>query len=511
MQPQAWIPCVVLCLGSAGAVTRYFPQIGDGEAAGIRFTTSLVFVNTGTATSLAVGFRDESGAPLEFDLGQQLGAGSDFVITLQSGQALQMETPGKGSLRTGYAFFDAEAAVGATAVFAGSDVTRGIRLFEAGVPATAPIDKFTVFVDSRGSGNTGIAFLRPGADAVSETGEGSVGLRLLSDTAQQIAETELTLAAGHKVALFINELFPEPVREQAEEMVGTLQVSSPNTPIAAVTLRQVIPAQAFPGGVPVLSAFPVVGGIGEWKLVWSDEFEGSAVDPSKWDFQLGNSSPEIGGGAAGWGNNELEYYTSRPANARVEGGYLTITARKEEYAGYHYTSARMRTIHKGDWTYGRFEIRAKLPKGKGLWPALWMMPTDSQYGTWAASGEIDIVEELGHEPNKVYGTLHYGGVWPQNKSSGGNFILNSGDFSQDFHIFAMEWEHGVFRWYVDGELYQAQTQWYSTSAPYPAPFDRSFHLIFNLAVGGNWPGAPDQSTQFPQELVVDYVRVYQKN
>jgi endo-1,4-beta-xylanase len=243
----------------------------------------------------------------------------------------------------------------------------------------------------------------------------------------------------------------------------------------------------------------------EWQLVWSDEFDGPAIDRSKWEYQIGN-------GSGGWGNKEKEYYTDRSENSRIEDGKLVIEARNDNYQPpYSYTSARMRTKYKGDWTYGRFEFRAKLPKGQGVWPAIWMMPTDDFYGTWAASGEIDIMEYLGHQTNKVYGTLHYGGEWPNNRSSGTSYVLPSGDFSDDFHLFRLEWEPGVMRWYVDDVLYQTQPppQWY-TKVPFPAPFDKRFHLIMNLAVGGNWPGYPDSTTQFPQRLEVDYVRVYQR-
>lgn len=239
----------------------------------------------------------------------------------------------------------------------------------------------------------------------------------------------------------------------------------------------------------------------EYQLIWADEFDGTELDLSKWEYQIGNGPP------SGWGNNELEYY--RAENAVVKDGYLTIIAKKENYNGFNYTSARIRTKGKGDWKYGKFEIRAKMPVGKGLWPAIWMMPTDNVYGGWAASGEIDIMEYLGHDTTKVYGTLHYGGSWPNNKSSGKSYTLTSG-FNNDFHTFTLLWEEGKIQWLVDGKLYQTQTSWYTAGANFPAPFDQRFHLILNLAVGGNWPGNPDNKTVFPQEFVVDYVRVYQK-
>lgn len=256
-------------------------------------------------------------------------------------------------------------------------------------------------------------------------------------------------------------------------------------------------------GAPALPSEPVLDST--WALVWSDEFNGSRLDASKWSLQPGDGCAQ---NLCGWGNNELQWYQGD--NVQVGGGHLTITARRERAGEREFTSARIRSFLKGDWTYGRVDVRARLPIGQGIWPAVWMMPTDSAYGSWAASGEIDIVELVGHEPDRVHGTLHYGGAWPDNEYSGAPYVLPSGTFADDFHIFTMEWEEGEIRWYVDGQHYQTQTEWYSTRAPYPAPFNRRFHLILNVAVGGNWPGAPDASTRFPQSMQVDWVRVYRK-
>lgn len=242
-----------------------------------------------------------------------------------------------------------------------------------------------------------------------------------------------------------------------------------------------------------------------YKLVWHDEFDGAAIDLTKWEHEVN---------AQGGGNNELQYYTDRSQNSWVEDSVLVIQALKEHYTGpegtREYTSARLRTRNRGDWKYGRFEIRAKLPSGQGLWPAIWMLPTDWVYGGWAASGEIDIMELLGHEPQKVYGTLHYGGEWPNNVHTGDAYSLSGGSFTTDFHTFTLDWDSTQFRWYVDDILYQTQTSWYSTGYAYPAPFDQRFHLLLNVAVGGNWPGNPDNTTSFPQRMEVDYVRVFQK-
>jgi beta-glucanase (GH16 family) len=247
-------------------------------------------------------------------------------------------------------------------------------------------------------------------------------------------------------------------------------------------------------------------GIQYCTLVWSDEFDGTEVDTAKWSFQRGDGTEVYL--PSGWGNNESQWYTDQ--NATVAGGFLTITAREETVEpGFRYTSARLRSRTKGDWTYGRMEMRAKMPLGKGLWPAFWMLPTDRGYGVWAASGEIDIVEYIGSKPAEIFGTIHYGGEWPMNVSSSSSYTLPSGTFDEDFHVFAIEWESDEIRWYVDDVHYGTKTSWYSTGNEFPAPFDVDFHLLLNLAVGGNLPGAPDSSTQFPQQYVVDYVRVYQ--
>ncbi|WP_338848493.1 RICIN domain-containing protein [Massilia sp. W12] len=244
-----------------------------------------------------------------------------------------------------------------------------------------------------------------------------------------------------------------------------------------------------------------------WRLVWSDEFNGPAIDGNKWSFEVNGK---------GGGNNELQYYTARSQNARIENGKLVIEARKEQYSGAdgvrQYTSARLRSLNKGDWLYGRFEARMKLPRGQGMWPAFWMLPTDNKYGTWAASGEIDIMEAVNMQAaggNKVYGSIHFGNTWPNNKHI---TVANTppSSISDNFHVYAVEWEPRVIRWYVNNVLYSTQTQWNTGSAPYPAPFDQRFHLLLNLAVGGNWPGSPNASTVFPQRMEVDYVRVYQK-
>ncbi len=269
----------------------------------------------------------------------------------------------------------------------------------------------------------------------------------------------------------------------------------------------------------------------DWNLVWSDEFDGKEIDRSKWGFQVGNGfyNYDANQWIHGWGNNELQYYTEE--NATLKDGKLVIEAKKESLHGCGYTSARMRTVTRDGKAlfaqrYGRFEIRAKLPVGQGLWPAIWMLPEGEEYGGWAASGEIDIMEARGQEPGKVLGTIHYGGGWPANEHSGGEFTFPEGKGIDHFHTYAIEWEPGAIRWYVDDQLYSTKTFWWSSSQrdaqggvkpaseddlnPWPAPFDKPFHLLLNLAVGGQFLGNPDESTNFPAKMEVDYVRVYEK-
>ena len=242
-----------------------------------------------------------------------------------------------------------------------------------------------------------------------------------------------------------------------------------------------------------------------WKLVWADEFDGKEIDFTKLSVE------ENGHGG---GNGEMQFYVDRKENVRVEDGKLVIEARKEKFGSggveKEFTSGRVRTKRHASWLYGRIEVRAKLPQGRGVWPAIWMLPEKDVYGGWAASGEIDIMELVGHEPGTVHGTLHHGGSWPKNVHTGSPFKLKQGIFADDFDTFAIEWEMGAIRWYVYGELYQTQTQWSSAGGKFPAPFDQPFHLLLNVAVGGGWPGPPDAATVFPQRMTVDYVRVYQR-
>ena len=241
-----------------------------------------------------------------------------------------------------------------------------------------------------------------------------------------------------------------------------------------------------------------------YKLMWEDDFNGDTLDTDSWNVELHDP---------GWVNAELQAYVNDPKNIYVKDGNLVIQAIKE---GNSYTSGRVNTQNKHDYTYGRFEAKAKVPSGKGFLPAFWMMPTDeSYYGQWPKCGEIDIMEVMGQETNKVYSTLHFGE--PHDESQG-TLTLEEGDFSEEFHVYACEWEPGEIRFYVDGKLIHKENDWFTQKpgfgeAAYPAPFDQPFYMILNVAVGGSWVGYPDETTMFGDnaQLVVDYVRVYQKD
>jgi licheninase len=250
------------------------------------------------------------------------------------------------------------------------------------------------------------------------------------------------------------------------------------------------------------------GDIEGWTLVWNDEFDGEGLpDPSKWSYNVGGH---------GWGNNELQYYTeNRIRNARLENGNLVIEAVKEPFEGSDYTSARLVTKGKGDWTYGRFEIRAKLPSGRGTWPAIWMLASQNEYGDgyWPDNGEIDIMEHVGYDPDVVHSTVHTLAYNHRQGTQVGDQI-NVPTARSGFNVYRVDWGEGVITAYVNDELYfhfrnERLTDPNAGFAEWP--FDKPFHLLLNIAVGGDWGGAQgvDESI-WPQRMEVDYVRVYEK-
>lgn len=245
-----------------------------------------------------------------------------------------------------------------------------------------------------------------------------------------------------------------------------------------------------------------------YNLLWSDEFDGSKLNMDIWNYEPHEP---------GWTNNELQEYTTSEDNVFVKDGNLVIKAIKEEDgSNVHYTSGKVTTQNKEDFLYGKVVVNAKVPEGQGLWPAIWMMPTDeSYYGQWPKCGEIDIMEVLGNDVTTAYGTLHWGE--PHGEKQGIVTLEDGTTFADSFHEYSVEWEPGEFRYYIDGEHYLTVNDWFTAiegqdEKPYPAPFDQTFFVQLNLAVGGNWPGNPDDTTDFDNaEFLVDYVRVYQKD
>lgn len=237
-----------------------------------------------------------------------------------------------------------------------------------------------------------------------------------------------------------------------------------------------------------------------YTLAWADEFNSKTIDDNSWTFESGNNN--------GWGNAELENYTGRTQNAFASNGNLIIEARQENFGGSQYTSARMITKNKKIFKYGRIDIRAKLPSTKGIWPALWLLGNNIDAVSWPACGEIDMMELLGQEPNKVYNTLHWGATFQLHDSKGSNYVLPTGSFDQQFHVYSMEWQENSIKIFIDDQLTYTLTNSDVSGNPYP--FNNDFFFIFNIAVGGNWPGAPDANTIFPQRMAVDYIRVFQK-
>ena len=280
---------------------------------------------------------------------------------------------------------------------------------------------------------------------------------------------------GGDAEFYLDNIFISHACPEVDGCNATIKTNDPSAPL---------------GGYETPTSYP------GYTQVWSDEFSGAALNTSDWTYEPGGS---------GWGNNEWQYY--RAENTSVANGYLTIEARQESFGGRNYTSSRLITKDKQSFRYGRIDIRAVLPEGQGIWPALWMLGSNISTVGWPSSGEIDIMEMVGGSGRED--TVHGTGHWDNNGSNasyGGDYTLNSGTFADEFHVFTIEWDSSVIRWFVDDVQYHALS---ITSAGL-SEFREEFFFIFNIAVGGNWPGYPDGSTVFPQRMLVDYVRVFEK-
>jgi hypothetical protein len=239
-----------------------------------------------------------------------------------------------------------------------------------------------------------------------------------------------------------------------------------------------------------------------YNLVWADEFDGTALNNADWTYEMGDGCP----GNCGWGNNEKQYY--REDNTSIVNGNLVITAKKQKFGTKDYTSSRLITKGKKQFKYGRIDIRAALPEGKGLWPALWMLGSNIDAVSWPSCGEIDIMELAGDLPNRVVGTVHFGANVSQHQYiSMPKYLSGTANFQDEFHVFSINWVADKIEFLVDDEVFHTITPASLNGAAYP--FNKNFFFVFNVAVGGTFPGDPDNTTPFPQNMIVDYVRVFQ--
>ncbi len=475
---------------AAEPVSLVFPHI----AAGGGFATKITITNTGgdTASGRLI-LTDRSGSALPVTFTDTQGGsitGSTYPISTPAAGSLVLVAARPGAADIGSGSARVESAGGTLAGVAAFQLLEGVKLKSvAGVLSAQPADSAVIPVDNDAANDRYTGF------AVANTGTSDVHIQVtvlgedgLVAAKQQPAELN-PLAAGQQVARFLHEY-----KTDWATFRGSIQLTAQaGEKFAAVALVQ---------NKGQYTAVPVSGQKPQWRMVWNDEFngpDGSGVDTTKW-------VAETGGG--GWGNRELEYYTDRTSNAHQEGGTLVITAAKETFGGYNYTSARLKTQGKFTQKYGRFEARVKIPQGQGIWPAFWMLGDDINTIGWPTCGEIDIMENIGREPSTVYGTIH-GPVGTSQYSLGGSYSLTSGKFADDYHLFAVEWDADAIRSYVDGTLYETRKP---TDLPAGGKwvFDHPFFIILNVAVGGGWPGNPDSTTQFPQKMLVDYVRVYER-
>ncbi len=343
----------------------------------------------------------------------------------------------------------------------------------------------------------------------STTKQVSVDYSLVDGTAVSPADYiaasgTLTIPAGKTQATIDVQIKGDPANLRRNNIQFVLQLSKPvsctiATPSATGTIitedGTYLPTDNTGYSTP--TSYP------GYSLVWSDEFTGNSLDLKAWNQEIGN-------GSGGWGNNELEYYTNSLKNCFLSNGNLIIEARKEATGGFNYSSSRLTTQNKKNFKFGRIDIRAKLPVSKGMWPALWMLGTNITTAGWPACGEMDIMELVGanplSSPGWVKATMHWKSAAGTHLSSGADYNLSSGNFSQQFHVFSMIWTQDLIKCLVDDKLFLTVN---AADAGATYPFNASQFFIFNVAVGGDWPGSPDASTQFPQRMFVDYVRVFQ--
>jgi beta-glucanase (GH16 family) len=353
-----------------------------------------------------------------------------------------------------------------------SDDTIYIDLKLNGTNVTNAVVNFAAI---SGTGTSGIDFEVLTAGKIIFTPEEAsktIGLRIVGDGVKEINES-FTIKFYNPINMTV----------QNSEIKVTILDDDDNTAGLQIPTSGYTTPTIYPG----------------YKLVWADEFEGSELNPANWVYETGT-------GNGGWGNNELQYY--REDNLSFLNGNMVITAKDQKFSGSNYTSSRIKTQGKKAFKFGRIDIRAALPEGKGVWPALWMLGTNITSVNWPACGEIDIMELTGDQPNRVLGTVHYGANFDQRQfRTASKFLQGGKNFQDEFHVFTIIWEEDLIEFYVDDEKYYTVTP--ATTGNQPYPFNKTFFFIMNVAVGGNLPGNPDATTPFPQSMIVDYIRVFQ--
>jgi len=346
--------------------------------------------------------------------------------------------------------------------------------------------------------------------ALSSAGDANVVIKYSTKNASAIAGSDytaisdgsVTIAPGKTEALIPINIIGDKFNEQ-DETFELVIISALNASV--IKSKAVITIKNDDQGGSTQIEIPTTGyntptEYAGYNLAWADEFQGTAVDESNWTFEIGNNN--------GWGNNELQYYKKENSSI-FDNNYLIITAKPEQTGSFEYTSSRLITKGKKEFTFGRVDIRAAMPIGQGIWPALWTLGADIGTNSWPACGEIDIMEYLGHDSERTHGTAHWG-TQANHKYKGSSTLSGAeGDFNAAFHVFTILWEKDKIEWLVDDKKFYQITANDMEGLPYP--FNKPQFFLINLAVGGNWPGYPDETTVFPQRYIVDYIRVFQKN
>lgn len=311
---------------------------------------------------------------------------------------------------------------------------------------------------------------------------------------------EISFAAGETSKKIAVTILPDDIREVDETFqVNTIRASGAEIP-DATALGIIVDNDDVSFSTDANGYFTPDAHYG-YSIFWQDEFEGDALNLNDYNFDIGDGCPNI----CGWGNNELEEYTNSQENINLADGKLVITATDNHDK---FESAKIHTKDKQEFKFGRIDVRAKLPEGQGIWPAVWMLGENIDEVGWPACGEIDIMELVGHKPSTSHGTAHWGPQGGPSTNKGSSYS-NSGKFSEQFHVFSIIWKTNEIVWYVDEEKFFTLTPSVLGNAAWR--FNQPFYLIFNVAIGGNWPGDPDDTTQFPQQMEIDYVRVFQRS